>query len=51
LVTSDRWDDDDGAEIRARVAAAEAQLLVRVAITGRRWQRQPQREQARKRRG
>jgi hypothetical protein len=48
----DWWDEpDDSAVLRSRVEAAEAHLLARVAITGRRWQRQRPRELARKRRG
>jgi hypothetical protein len=48
----DVWDDpDDSAELRAKVEATEAHLLARVAITGQRWQREMQRESARKRRG
>jgi hypothetical protein len=48
----DWWDDpDDSAELRAKVAASEAHLLARVAITGQRWQREMQQEPTRKRRG
>jgi hypothetical protein len=48
----DIWDaPDDSAELRAKVAATEAQLLARVAITGQRWQRGIARERTRKRRG
>jgi hypothetical protein len=48
----DWWDEpDDSAVLRSRVEAAEAHLLARVAITGRRWQRQMPRERTRKRRG
>jgi hypothetical protein len=46
------WDEpDDSAALRAKIEATEAHLLTRVAITGRRWQREMQRERARKRRG